>query len=162
MVNIKALDILLYKRKVGVLTWLAGDRTIFAFEEDYINDATRETLSLYFEDRNGDFIPIVRPSSIQIPPFFSNLLPEGPLRDYLAVHAGVSAKREFFLLAALGADLPGAINARSSFDIDAHVQPSDSNTSKDQRDFLRFSLAGVQLKFSGIMERKGGLTILYS
>ena len=32
------------------------------------------------------------------PPFFSNLLPEGRLRTYLANKAGVSEVREFFLL----------------------------------------------------------------
>jgi len=45
----------------------------------------------------------------RLPAFFSNLLPEGHLREYLAAQAGVQSHREFFLLAALGADLPGAL-----------------------------------------------------
>lgn len=47
-----------------------------------------------------------------MPPFFSNLLPEGPLRTYLARRAGVKEVREFFLLLVLGQDLAGAITAR--------------------------------------------------
>jgi hypothetical protein len=41
--------------------------------------------------------------------FFSNLLPEGPPRDYLAGKARVKKEREFFLIAVRGADLPGAV-----------------------------------------------------
>ena len=37
-------------------------------------------------------------------PFFSNLLPEERLRDYLAARAGINPAREFFLLWALGSD----------------------------------------------------------
>jgi serine/threonine-protein kinase HipA len=46
-------------------------------------------------------------------PFFSNLLPEGALRDYLARKAGVHPGREFFLLRALGRDLPVAVTVET-------------------------------------------------
>lgn len=45
-----------------------------------------------------------------MPPFFSNLLPEGGLQCYLAERAGVNRQREFFLLWVLGLDLPGALS----------------------------------------------------
>jgi hypothetical protein len=54
-------------------------------------------------------VTAVRPVTRRVPPFFSNLLPEGPLRTYLAERAAVKAEREFFLLAVLGEDLPGAV-----------------------------------------------------
>jgi serine/threonine-protein kinase HipA len=93
-------------------------------------------------------------------PFFSNLLPEGHMRDYLAKRAEVNPEREFFLLWALGADLPGAIEIRSS---DGEELPPSVSEDADHDDrnenALRFSLAGVQLKFSAINDAEGGLTI---
>ena len=95
-------------------------------------------------------------------PFFSNLLPEGHLRKYLAEQAGVNPEREFYLLWALGHDLPGAITITPA---DGEAWPPDAadgadDHGDDQREnALRFSLAGVQLKFSAVMEASGGLTI---
>jgi serine/threonine-protein kinase HipA len=100
-----------------------------------------------------------------VPPFFSNLLPEGHLREYLAKVADVNAEREFFLLAVLGADLPGALvivplegDAKGD---DAHHDDGDAGHDDDRprESVLRFSLAGVQLKFSAVMESSGGLTV---
>ena len=45
----------------------------------------------------------------RLPPFFSNLLPEGPLRELLIRRAGIRRLDEFALLRALGEDLPGAV-----------------------------------------------------
>jgi len=101
----------------------------------------------------------------RVPVFFSNLLPEGHLRDYLAKRADVNPEREFFLLAVLGADLPGALVVAP---LEGDEQPSelhhdhDDDSSDDGQggeEPLRFSLAGVQLKFSAVMEASGGLTI---
>lgn len=64
------------------------------------------------------------------------------MRDYLADHAGVNPAREFHLLAALGKDLPGALKAIPLLGIDG----SDAA--------FRFSLPGIQLKFSGIFENQ--------
>jgi serine/threonine-protein kinase HipA len=81
------------------------------------------------------------------------------MRTYLAEHAGVKREREFFLLAVLGADLSGAVTvAPLTMDGDAadtHGEPGDPRDTG----VLRFSLAGVQLKFSAVMEASGGLTI---
>ena len=71
--------------------------------------------------------------------------------------------REFFLLWGLGRDLPGAITIRPA---DGEAWPPDEQRTADgardddhRSDVLRFSLAGVQLKFSAITEAAGGLTI---
>lgn len=154
----RALAVWLNDRRIGVINRLAGDRQLFAFEQDYVDDPDRPTLSLSFKGQGGSLITTPRTYPARVPPFFSNLLPEGPLRDYLARQAGVNAERELFLLAALGADLPGAVVVTPQDDHGAlpeqpPVHDGDGDT------LLRFSLAGVQLKFSAIQEPTGGLTV---
>ena len=104
--------VLLYGEPIGTLTRVPGDRSLFAFNEDYVTNEDRPVLSLGFKDSLGQLITEFRPYGPRIMPFFSNLLPEGRMRDYLADRAGVNPEREFFLLWALGSDLPGAITVR--------------------------------------------------
>ena len=162
MANVSVLDVLLYGDPIGALTLVPGDRSLFAFNEDYINDKDRPVLGLGFKDSFGQLITEFRTYGPTVMPFFSNLLPEGHLREYLAERAGLNPEREFFLLWALGCDLPGAITIRS---VDGEELPprADEDASHNHayrdEDLLRFSLAGVQLKFSAIAESTGGLTI---
>jgi serine/threonine-protein kinase HipA len=161
MADVSVLEVLLYGEPVGTLTLVPGDRSLFAFNEDYIADEDRPTLSLGFKDSLGQIVTEFRPYGPRVMPFFSNLLPEGRMRDYLAERAGVNPEREFFLLWALGSDLPGAITIRP---IDGDELPPVAEHYVDHDDdrnekVLRFSLAGVQLKFSAIIESNKGLTI---
>jgi len=158
------LSVCLYGKQIGTLTLLPGDATLFAFDERYVEDGERPVLSLSYKDAYGGLITESRPVRTSLPPFFSNLLPEGALRHYLAGLAGVKEKREFYLLAALGQDLPGAVTVDPVGGIDwPFALPAKGDAKqkdeKNQDQFLRFSLAGVQLKFSGIMETHGGMTI---
>ena len=155
MPDISSLNVFLYDEPVGVLTFLPGEQTIFSFSQAYIDNPSRPVLSLSFKDSFGELITDVKPSRIQLPPFFSNMLPEGHLRDYLARRADVNAKREFFLLWVLGHDLPGALK----------VEPADGKTwppsvqgqaQVSHKDALRFSLSGVQMKFSAVAGAKSG------
>jgi len=157
----EVLDIFLGERKVGAIIALGGDRTVFTFDDAYADDPARPTLSLSFKDAMGDLIRDQRRTQTRLSPFFSNLLPEGPLRDYLAERAGVNAVREFYLLWALGRDLPGAITARGPDGADLiPARGDDGPTGPGGGDApLRFSLAGVQLKFSALEKATGGLTI---
>ena len=82
--KVNALGVHLHGRRIGIINRLAGDSHIFAFEQDYIDDPNRPTLSLSYKSRTGGLVTTVRPVSRRLPPFFSNLLPEGHLRDYLA------------------------------------------------------------------------------
>lgn len=175
--KLTALAVKLHGRRIGVIQRLAGDTQLFAFEQDYVDDPERSSLSLSFKSQTGGLMTTVRPIPRRVPSFFSNLLPEGPLRTYLAGQAGVNPEREFFLLAALGADLPGAATvtpldsgnddgtARDGRDDRGAGGVDDDNTDdsaaddRRHRGALRFSLAGVQLKFSAMMESSGGLTI---
>ena len=161
--KLNALAVQLHGRQIGIVNRLAGDRHLFSFEQEYVDDPDRPTLSLSFKGQSGGLVTAVRPVGRRVPPFFSNLLPEGHLRTYLAEQAGVKPEREFFLLAMLGADLPGAITV-TPLTAGGHaieLQEDDEQGREDRRDdgVLRFSLAGVQLKFSAVMEASGGLTI---
>lgn len=163
MPDVSILNVLLHGRKIGTLTYLGGEKTVFAFTEDYINDPNRQTLSLNFKDQQGDLITDHRLYKIKLLPFFSNLLPEGHLRKYLAEKADIHPDREFFLMWVLGRDLPGALTIEpAAGEAWPPVDDADIDTADDAKthdDVLRFSLAGVQLKFSAISDRAGGLTI---
>jgi serine/threonine-protein kinase HipA len=163
--KLNALSVRLYGKQIGIITRLAGDRQLFAFEQDYIDDPKRPTLSLSFKGSTGGLVTNFRPVGRRVPVFFSNLLPEGHLRDYLARRADVNPEREFFLLAVLGADLPGALVV-APVEGDERLFQSHYDHNGDRHDDghggeepLCFSLAGVQLKFSAVIEATGGLTI---
>ena len=162
MPDVSVLEVLLYGEPIGTLTRIGGDRTIFVFNDAYIANENRPTLGLGFKDETGGLITEFAPVQTKVMPFFSNLLPEGPLRKYLAERAGVNEKREFFLLWVLGRDLPGAITIRPA---DGEGWPADATDVADEEkaaqkaNALRFSLAGVQLKFSATKDKKGGLTV---
>ena len=156
------LNVELFGQPVGTLTRFAGERSLFVFNEAYMNDPNRPTLSVHFKDKFGELRNDFRSCHMHLMPFFSNLLPEGYLRTYLAEQAGVNDKREFFLLWALGQDLPGAITVSP---LEGRSWPPKALTAEEERpaeankEFLRFSLAGVQLKLSAIEGADGGLTI---
>lgn len=64
----------------------------------------------------------------------------------------------------LGRDLPGALTVTPSDEGEWLEEPSDNPSANDSttgiaQESLRFSLAGVQLKFSAIRNNHGGLTI---
>jgi serine/threonine-protein kinase HipA len=162
MAEVSVLDVLLYDEPIGTLTRVAGDRTLFAFDDSYIENEQRPVLGLGFKDSLGQLITEFRPFQTRVMPYFANLLPEGHMRTYLAERAAVNPNRDFFLLWVLGIDLPGAITVRPA---DGEAWPPDSDDGDDHHDddrrenALRFSLAGVQLKFSAVNEARGGLTI---
>jgi serine/threonine-protein kinase HipA len=104
--KLNALTVQLHGREIGIINRLGGDRHIFAFEEDYIDDPARPTLS---KGEAGGLVTSTRVVAVRLPTFFSNLLLEGHLRTYLAARGGVEPQREFFLLAVLGAGLAGAL-----------------------------------------------------
>lgn len=139
----------LQARRVGTLHQ-RGDYTWFRFEEDYLNDPHRAILGLTFEDDPRGR----QASALRLPAWFSNLLPEGPLRAWIAEDRGVSADREMELLAQVGHDLPGAVTviADDGDDSDEIPQPPEAPqisapAGSDRLDW-KFSLAGVGLKFS--------------
>ena len=146
------LEVRLGETLVGTLTNLPNDQNLFVFDSAYVSDENRPVLSLSFYDAYRNPITNVRPVTRRLPPFFSNLLPEGALRQFIAERGEVNAQREFFLLWLLGNDLPGAVTVRDAEG--RALPPSEKNPTvaraRADRDVLRFSLAGVQLKLSAI------------
>lgn len=161
MADVSVLEVLLYGEPIGTLTRVSGDTSLFAFSEGYVADTGRPVLSLGFKNELGELTTDFGTQNMHLLPFFSNLLPEGHMRDYLAERAGMKPVREFFLLWVLGEDLPGAVTIRPA---DGEAWPPDADDSDEQHDdhreqALRFSLAGVQLKFSALGDKQGGLAI---
>lgn len=134
--------------RVGTLAQ-RGDHTRFRLAEDYLYDPARPVLGLTFEQDLG----ARHSAALRLPPWFSNLLPEGRLRDWIAAERGVSAQREMELLAQAGHDLPGAVRVRPIEAADAADEPWDEHAAPFRSPVAtgspwRFSLAGVALKFS--------------
>ena len=158
--NVSTLNVLLYGKPIATITNVGNDRTLFAFTEAYINDESRPILGLGFKDSLGGLLTHFKPTQTKLIPFFSNLLPEETMRNYLAERAGVNPAREFFLLWVLGQDLAGAITVEPA---DGEVLPPNIHQEiSDETKYeapMRFSLAGVQLKFSAVQQANGGLTI---
>ena len=165
MSNVASLQVRLHGTQIGTLTRLPSDQNLFNFDTAYVDNASRPTLSLSFKDAFGALLTDVLHTQTRLSPFFSNLLPEGSLRDYLAQRAQVKPQREFFLAWVLGRDLPGALQIvpedaeslpRETRDTDE--SPTDEGPVNDNK-ILRFSLAGVQLKFSAVKKATAGLTV---
>jgi serine/threonine-protein kinase HipA len=143
---------------VGWLDGLPGRVTRFRFAASYLRRAARPILGRWYEDH---LVPdFAETCAIGLPPFFQNYLPEpgSPLRMLLAARANVKPTRELELLAALGEDLPGAVIVRPIADEAAEDDEGESDA-LPARDAapdgpLRFSLAGMQLKFSIVRSAK--------
>lgn len=158
--TVKSLSVFLNDVLVGEITQLPGERNLFLFDDDYALNADRPVLSQSYFSSIGELILDQRPTQVKLPPWFSNLLPEGRLRDYLAQKGGVNPAREFQLLYHLGEDLPGAVRVISRGQQDQKGDSFSLNPISSYADeILRFSLAGVQLKFSAVLEKQGGMTI---
>jgi len=157
---VQTLEVRLGQTLVGALTHLGNETVIFTFARTYVEARSdRPTLSLGFKAADGSLVEQTRPTRVRLPPFFSNLLPEAHLREYLAARGGVHPDREFFLIWLLGSDLPGAIEVRSIDGTEPPAVGDEADRARRENQPLRFSLAGVQLKFSALMETSKGLTL---
>lgn len=140
-------NVLLHNKLVGRLH-RRENVTRFVFDEDYWHDSDRFVLGLYFEENREARYQ----SQMRLPSWFSNLLPEGRLRQWIADARNTSVQREMELLAQVGHDLPGAVKVVLA------DTPIPVETSKDEAhdqgerghdsSIWSFSLAGVGLKFS--------------
>lgn len=127
-----------------------GDHCRFALHPSYAEDPGRPVLGLAFEQD----LAKVHSSNLRLPPWFSNLLPEGRLRTWMAESRAVPEQREMELLGEIGHDLPGAVRVMPVPPQDVRGIPDlvvpevfrDGGGTAVTRG--RFSLAGVQLKLS--------------
>ncbi len=158
--------VLLHGAPIGHL-WTSQGTHHFELSSEYLETARRPVLGQVFEE-----FPRRRWRQAQrLPPWFSNLLPEGRLRDLIAAEHEISPRNEFRLMVALGSDLPGAIQVIPVPYPDSEirrVEGGSSSTSSTPRTgatdetlgdpLIRFSIAGVQVKLS--MLRSGNTLTL--
>jgi serine/threonine-protein kinase HipA len=147
--------VLLGDQPVGYLAEALDGRITFRTTEEYRKLADRPVLSQSFED---DLDREYRGRRGQLPPFFANLVPEpGPLRDLLQASFRLPPGDDLSLLSATGGDLPGAVEIHPDDGTIAVPEPEDAPEHHDENGRgdgpggepgLRFSLAGVQMKFS--------------
>jgi len=151
--EVGVLEVRLGDAHVGTLTLLADEVSEFVISEEYRQRYPRPVLGQFFEDD----LTRRHTSRMRLPPFFANLLPEGPLRELIAEREGIHKQREFFLIARLGEDLPGAVVVKPatvlSWDVAEPLEATGAPTEPVEP--LRFSLAGVQLKFSMLRKDRG-------
>lgn len=147
-----SLRIRLHGRDVGILS--KDTRTRFRLLQAYLDLPRRPVLGQAFEE---DLRARRTAGGGRLPPFFSNMLPEGALRSRLAKAIGAGEDDEFALLSTVGEDLPGAVTAipmSELYDEPAGVADEEEAPLSPPREdgTLRFSLAGVQLKMSMLRE----------
>lgn len=168
-----SLAVFLHGEQVGVLRAAeAGGVVSFTLNDAYAEALERPVLGQFFEDRRDvrSFRQASQPGAL--PAFFANLLPEGALRALIT--AQTSVRDDMALLARLGDDLPGAITVQLAdetmggrgaprFASDRESPPAatlDEGPSADATSpGWRFSLAGMQLKFSGDREPNARFTL---
>ena len=161
MRKISVLRLSLHDTLVGYLIGSQDGRNSLIFDDTFKANPSRPTLSLI---TRPDFPQVekllAKPwlSNQRLHPVLSNLLPEGALRELIAQGLKTHTDNEFQLFSYLGHDLPGALIAEplapehvpaSIIAADIEVMPVNPAITEN-----RFSLAGVQIKFS--MKEKDG------
>ena len=138
--TIASLDVFLNSVKVGAIVRTPGDFNAFSLDPAYRATGGHPVLSLSLRAATGGLRKDPRPVAGALPPFFANLLPEDRLRDAMEKHhaAHVRPGNDFDLLAALGADLPGAVRV-----VPSDGQPRAATMASPDKPKARFSLAGV-------------------
>jgi serine/threonine-protein kinase HipA len=158
MADARVLKILLGDVPVGHLTGFQDGKSLFTFDDSYIDlGPGRPILSLSFNTPGDEAtterkLREVYSSRMKLPPFFSNLLPEGVLREYMVKRLKIHHDHEFDILMALGESLPGAIRALPADELPhaaLNYRPGTTHTALDETP-IKFSLGGSHLKFSMI------------
>ena len=140
----------------GHLTEDDRGKVSFRFLESYRNLMHRPVLSQSFED---DLTKTYRGKRNELPAYFANLVPEGSLRELIGTSLGIPHGDDLALLAAATQDLPGAVElSPAEGTLEEPLEEAAGDLAEGSREVqaqeteLRFSLAGVQLKFSVLRE----------
>lgn len=166
--SLNALRLTLHGRLVGYVVGFGNGKNVLSFADEFRTDTSRPTFSLITHPRFPRSNEVMAEQWVRhhrLHPSLSNLLPEGALREFIAQSLKIHTENEFSMLSYLGLDLAGALIAESlepgevpdsllrlhggaralTFE---NIFPSKAVQSS------RFSLAGVQMKFS--MKEKEG------
>jgi len=166
--EVNFLKISLHGALVGYLAGFRNGKNSFIFSEEFQHDANRPTFSLITHPRfpkSEALVSSVWNNNHRLHPALSNLLPEGALRELIAQALKVHVDNDFQILSYLGEDLPGALVATTldPSEVPNHVLLRlgeakairfDENFYEKRARENKFSLAGVQMKFS--MKAKDG------
>ncbi len=164
--SVEALRFSLNGQEIGVLTHYSGGKNIFVFSPDYaaLAQTERQTFTMT-QLANKQYLSKPLISSQRLTPVLSNLLPEGALRDWMARSLKVHVDNEFPLMAHMGKNLPGALQAelipagnvpKWALDHREQVEAVQVDVEHSQN---KFSLAGVQMKFSSVKSKDGRFNI---
>ncbi len=165
--QINVLKLTLHGRVVGYLAGFQNGRNVLSFADDFKNDAARPTFSLITHPNFPRADRLMGESWVRnqkLHPILSNLLPEGSLRELMAQSLKMHIDNEFHLFSYLGKDLPGALVAEpmdpdevpdSILNINGKVKAIKFKKIIREN---KFSLAGVQMKFS-MKEKEGRYNI---
>ena len=161
--EVNVLKLNLHGRLVGYLAGFQNGRNILSFADEFKNDPVRPTFSLithpnFPHSKKIMSEPWARKQRLH--PALSNLLPEGSLRELITQGLKTHSDNEFQIFSYLGLDLPGALVATP---MEPEEVPMSILTTHGKAKAIRlktydqenrFSLAGVQMKFS--MKEKEG------
>jgi serine/threonine-protein kinase HipA len=152
---------------VGFLAGYEAGQNILTFSPEFRDNDRRPTLSLItHQDFPGAGKRLTQPwvTRHRLHPVFSNMLPEGLQREDIAQRLKVHIDNEFPLMSYLGGDLPGAVIASPMDPADIpgyaleHRLGIEPVPIPRARPGFRFSLAGVQSKFS-MRDRDGNYDV---
>jgi len=165
--QVEALAISLHQQVVAILVHYSGGQNNLIFSPTYkaLLKESQSTLTLT-QLAKKNYLEQTLSNTHKIPPVLSNLLPEGALREWVAHEVGVHTDNEFALLSWLGLHLTGAIIASpiAKGDIPEWALQNPQKIAPTQIDVRyhaehKFSLAGVQLKFSATQNKDGRFNI---
>ena len=170
--EVNVLQLSIHGVLIGYLAGFKNGRNVLSIADTFKNNPERPTFSLITHPKFQNASKLMAEPwarNQRLHPVLSNLLPEGSLRELIAQALKVHVDNEFHILSYLGADLPGAIEAKpmEPEDVPLLLLERVLNTHgkakavKFDKDALnrkgrenKFSLAGVQMKFS--MKEKDG------
>ncbi len=161
--EITVLKLTLHDRLIGYLAGFQNGRNVLSFADEFKGDNGRPTFSLITHWNFPNATKVLSDPWVtnqRLHPVLSNLLPEGALRELIAKALKVHMNNEFQLLSYLGEDLPGALvgMAIEPEEVPDYVLTTHGKAKavkfKGSNKQNKFSLAGVQMKFS--MKEKDG------
>jgi serine/threonine-protein kinase HipA len=160
------LDVFLADRFIGrIIKEEPTSIVSFVLDEAYAEEPGRLVLGQQFEERRH--VRVFRQSAHpgRLPAFFANLLPEGALEEM--IKAQLATEDTTAMLAFLGQDLPGAVSVRqgtpaANYATDAKTFDEPQALRATGTTHLRFSLAGMQLKFSAVRAEDSRFTLPFS
>lgn len=161
--EVNVLQLSMHGTLIGYLAGFKNGRNVLSIADSFRNDPDRPTFSLITHPAFPNATKLLAAPwarNQRLHPVLSNLLPEGSLRELIAQGLKVHVDNEFHILSHLGEDLPGAIEAApmEPESVPYYVLRTLGEAKAVKFDRVRkenkFSLAGVQMKFS--MKEKDG------